>query len=60
LRVKKFLSPRNELDKAVIVGRSYNKGVWGPQPPEVNGDSDAEKIFTVFSKKYVFLSVLWS
>jgi len=46
-------SVRNELDKVVIVGESNNPGLGG-------GASDAEASFTVFSKKYAFISILWS
>jgi len=35
---------RNEFDKVVMIGGSYNTGVWGriPHPPEENGASRAE------------------
>jgi len=42
-------------------------GVWfgGEQTPEANGGSEAEpqtlrRFFKSFSKKYAFLSILWS
>jgi len=41
--------------------------IWvpNPQPLEANGGSEAEpptlrQFFTVFFKKYAFLSILWS
>jgi len=46
------------LDKAITVDGSNNAGVWGLQPPELNGDSgtepDAAAILHLFSKKYAF------
>jgi len=38
------LNARSELDKVVIVGGSYNAGVWrqSPQPPEANGGSNGQ------------------
>jgi len=44
---------RKELDKVVIANDDNNAGVWGgriPQSPKAN----AEKIFTIFPKKYAF------
>jgi len=41
---KSAFSDRKEFDKAVIVSRSYNAGVWEQslQPLEANGGSGAE------------------
>jgi len=55
---KTRFSAGNKLDKVVMVGRSYNAGVWGQnrQPPEAYGGSRAElptlgRFFTVFFQK---------
>jgi len=51
------LNARNEMGKVVIVGESYDPGVWerSPQPLVANGvlggALDAETIFTVFFQK---------
>jgi len=47
--------------------RELQRGDLGAEPPATEGKRgfeggapDAEEIFAVFSKKYAFLSILWS
>jgi len=54
------------FDKVVIVGGSNNRGL-GAEPPAAGGQQvfgdgapDVERFFTSYSKKYAFLSLLWS
>jgi len=53
---KTHFNAKNELDKDVTVRGSYYAEDSGrsPQSPEANGGL---VIFTVFSKKYAFLSI---
>jgi len=46
-----------------ISRREKQRGVWGRQPPEVNGGLGTEPVAIMllfFSKKYTFLGIFWS